>query len=119
MRVLTSSVLVFEIILIALLIPTILAFEDLNQQSLISLSLLTILIAILAMGFMKKSVGLFLGWMVQVLFFVIGGVMGLGFFAGVTWILAAIFSVLWFLAIRLGRKADKQKAANLKSSDSE
>jgi hypothetical protein len=119
MRVLTSSVLVFEIILIVLLIPTILAFENKNQVVLITLSIIIIIFAVLAMGLMKKSIGLILGWIVQGTLFVIGGFVGLGFFAGVIWILAAIFTVLWYLAIRLGRKADQQKAANLQNNTSE
>ena len=119
MRVLTSSVLVFEIILIVLLIPTILAFENRNQLVLIALSLAIVILAILAMGLMKKPIGLILGWIVQITLFVIGGFVGLGFFAGAIWILAAIFTVLWYLAIRLGRKSDLQKAGNLPNNASE
>jgi hypothetical protein len=109
-RVLTSSVLTFEIILIGLLVPTVLAFDGKNQNVLIALAASTALLAVFAMGLMKKPIGLFLGWVVQVLLFVMGGFVGPAFFIGVVWILAAIFTILWILAIRLGRKADIQKA---------
>jgi hypothetical protein len=110
MRVLTSSVLTFEIILIGLLVPTVLAFDGKNQNVLVALAATTALLAVFAMGLMKKPIGLFFGWMVQVLLFVMGGFVGPAFFMGVVWILAAIFTVLWVLAIRLGRKTDLQKA---------
>jgi hypothetical protein len=109
MRVLTSSVLTFEIILIGLLIPTFLAFQLDNKSLLLSVSLAAILFAILAMARMKTELGLKLGWLVQILLFVLGGLVRPAFFMGVMWILAVIFTVLWVLAIRLGRKADLQK----------
>lgn len=109
MRVLTSSVLTFEIILIGLLIPTFLAFQLDNKSLLLSVSLAAILFAILAMARMKTELGLKLGWLVQILLFVLGGLVRPAFFMGVMWILAVIFTVLWVLAIRLGRKSDLQK----------
>lgn len=109
MRVLTSSVLTFEIILIGLLIPTFLAFQLENKNLLLGVSLFVILIAIFAMARMKSELGLRLGWMVQILLFVLGALVRPAFFMGVMWILATIFTLLWILAIRLGRKTDLQK----------
>lgn len=109
MRVLTSSVLTFEIILIGLLIPTFLAFELENKSLILGVVIAAILSAILAMARMKSELGLKLGWLVQILLFVLGGLVRPAFLMGAMWILAIIFTILWILAIRLGRKTDLQK----------
>lgn len=110
MRVLTSSVLIFEIILIGLLVPTFFAFDLENKNAFTFVSVVAIVLAVFAMSRMKTQLGVNLGWLVQILLFVLGGLVRPIFFMGVVWILAAIFTILWILAIRLGRKIDSQQS---------
>lgn len=110
MRVLTSSVLTFEIILIGLLVPTFFAFDLENKNAFTLVSIVTITLAIVAMSRMKSNLGIKLGWSVQFLLFVLGGLVSPAFFMGVVWILAVIFTILWFLAVRLGRRMDTQQS---------
>lgn len=108
MRVLTSSVLTFEIILMVLLVPTYFAFDLENRNSFTAVSLVTVVLALVAISQMKTKIGVRLGWLVQVLLFVLGGLVRPAFFMGVVWILATVFTILWVLALRLGRKYDSQ-----------
>lgn len=106
MRVLTSSVLTFEIVLILLLLPTYFAFDLENKNAFAVISAITLGLAIAAISQMKTRVGISLGWMVQALLYVLGGLVRPAFFMGVVWILAVVFTILWILALRLGRKFD-------------
>lgn len=110
MRVLTASVLVFEIILISLFVPTYLAFDLANANTITLISVFTIVVALLATATLRKPIGIYLGWAVQALLFVLGAIVRPGFFMAVVWILALIFTILWFLAIRLGRKFEVEKS---------
>lgn len=110
MRVLTSSVLTFEIILIGLLVPTFFALDLENKNAFTLVSIVTITLAIVAMNRMKSNLGINLGWSVQILLFILGGLVRPAFFMGVVWILAVIFTILWFLAVRIGRRMDTQQS---------
>ena len=56
-------------------------------------------------GSQKRSWGLLAGWILQVIIIAMGFVVPTMFFLGL------VFAILWFYAIRVGRRGDAVKAA--------
>ena len=104
MRVLGSSVLTMEALVIgfALLIA-----KDLSANSEIPASLLgtlLVILCLLAAGTLKRRVGWWLGWVVQV------GVIALGLVVPLMYVLGVLFAALWIAAIVVGRKGEAARA---------
>ncbi len=106
MRVLGSTVLVFEWLIIALGVPVAINTAGVPARGAwIFLGVTTVLI-VLAIGTITRPVGVALGWAVQVCILMAGLVVPL------LAVLGLLFGALYFTAIRLARRVDEAKAAH-------
>ena len=103
MRVLTSSVLAFEIIVVILFIPAAIQESSMSFSNLIFISLGLILLSIMAMGTIKKKYGILIGYLVQIFLIL------LGFLVNWMFVLGLIFLGLWIMALKIGRRTDELK----------
>lgn len=102
MRVLGSSVLAFEAIVVLLAIPVALAVGQPSSPGLVAGALGALaLLCLLSIGVVARPQGPAVGWAVQAL------VVATGFLVPAMFALGALFALLWFMAVRLGRKADE------------
>jgi hypothetical protein len=62
-------------------------------------------LAILAMGTLGKSYGIYLGYLTQI------SLIGSGFVVSWMFVLGLIFLGLWIMALRIGRRTDELKAS--------
>ena len=105
MRALGSSVLAFEIIVSLLFIPAALQESSTKTSTILVISLAQILLAIMAMGTLGKSYGIYFGYLTQII------LIGSGFVVSWMFVLGLIFLGLWILALRIGRRTDEIKAS--------
>ena len=105
MRALGSSVLAFEIIVSLLFIPTAIQESSISTFNILAIAFVQILLAILAMGTLGKSNGIYLGYLTQISLIVSG------FIVSWMFVLGLIFLGLWILALRIGRRTDEIKAS--------
>jgi uncharacterized membrane protein YkgB len=61
---------------------------------------------IVTIGFLKRPWGVWVGWILQ------GLLLAFGFVVPSMWVVGAIFAVLWWLAVRNGRRVDELRAGN-------
>jgi hypothetical protein len=96
-RRLTMAVLIIHVIVIALAIPVAVAVLEQDFRPL----LLVVVLQVLAVGALRTSRGLWIGWAVEVLAVVV---------AYGNWTLFGlnvVFLILWYLAIRWGQRIDR------------
>lgn len=105
MKTLCASVLVFEAIVVLLAIPVAVVVSGVSAPIGIGVGLALMIACLVVSGSQRRSWGLPAGWVLQVLVILTGFVVPTMFFLG------AIFAVLWFYAIRVGRRGDAIKAA--------
>lgn len=103
MRALGSSVLAFEIIVSILFVPAAIQESNINTSNILLISFIQIFLAILAMGTLGKSYGIYLGYLTQI------SLIGSGFVVSWMFVLGLIFLGLWILALRIGRRTDEIK----------
>lgn len=111
MRVLGSSVLAFEAIVV--LLATALATSngsvaDTGRAWIIGLVLMVLLV--LAIGTLRRPWGVAFGWILQVAVLATSLVVGWSML-----IVGGIFAVLWFVAVRTGRRVDALRASRTPS----
>lgn len=106
MKVLCSSVLTFESVLVLLIAPVAIVVQHVDASTSIAACAGLIITCMVAIRGLKKRWGLALGWLVQLLLVLCGLVVPTMFFLGF------FFAVTWFFAIRVGRKGDAIKAAH-------
>ncbi len=108
MRVLCSSVLAFEAIIVFLASIVAASNGAVDSQALaMGLGAILAVIIGLSIGLLGRPWGIWWGWFLQVL------VLGTAVYAGVTMlIVGAVFVLLWFLAVRNGRRVDALRAAH-------
>ena len=106
MRTLCSAVLLFEAIVLALAIPVALSLSHTDNTTVLRIGITLVVLCFVAAGLLGRgSVGLAIGWSIQVVAVLSGFVVPTMFFLG------GLFALLWFYAIRLGRKGDAATAA--------
>lgn len=108
MRVLCSSVLAFEAIVVFLATALATSNGSVSNTALawgIGLALMVLLVV--AIGFVTRPWGIAVGWVLQVLVLATSVVAGWSML-----IVGAIFVVLWFLAVRNGRRVDALRASS-------
>ena len=99
--------LLFEAIVLGLAIPVALLLSDVDTALVLSVGIGLIVASVLAIGLLGRGqVGLAIGWAVQVVAVLSGFVVPVMFFLG------GLFALLWFYAIKLGRKGDAATAAH-------
>lgn len=106
MRMFCASVLFFESIVVALAIPVALTLTD-ASPALVGWGFGGLAVACLVgAGLLGRPWGVGLGWALQV------GVLATGLVVPMMLILGVVFAVLWFMAVKYGRKMDAIKAAH-------
>jgi hypothetical protein len=112
-RTLCSAVLGLEAIVLFLAIPVALTLSDTSTGVVLWVGGALVVACFVGAGAMRgrEQVGLAIGWVVQVVALASGFVVPAMFFLG------GLFAILWFLAIRLGRKGDAATAAHEASRD--
>lgn len=113
MKVLGSAVLAFEAIVV--LLATSLAtsngsVEDVRLAWILGLLLMVLLFA--AIGTLRRPWGVGVGWVLQVLVLATALVVGWSMA-----VIGGIFVVLWFVAVRTGRRVDALRAAAAEGPD--
>ena len=105
MRVLGSSVLITEaiVVMLAALVAAGTGAIDSMGTSLAIGGVLAVVL-IVAVGTLGNRFGITLGWILQAL------VLAWGFLVPAMWIVGGIFAVLWFFAVRNGSRVDALRA---------
>jgi Protein of unknown function (DUF4233) len=104
-RSVASAVLTIEAIVIVLAIPVAIVIADVTPAVAVSVGLSVALLCVIVAGLLRRRLGYQLGWVVQVLAIAMGFVVPTMFFLG------AVFALLWFLTLRLGRAIEEQQRA--------
>ncbi|TAK68884.1 MAG: DUF4233 domain-containing protein [Actinomycetota bacterium] len=105
MRVLCSSVLVFEAIVLGLSIPVAITVGGYPATAVAIGGGLLVLLCVVAIGTLPRLPGVVLGWAVQV------GAIGSAVLVPAMVILGGIFAALWWCALHYGRRADQIRFA--------
>lgn len=105
MRIVGTAVLVFEWMVFALAVPVAINVAGVEPASaLILLGVVTVLIAA-AVAKLPGRTGIVLGWLVQVV------ALASGFVLIAMAVLGAMFTGLWFMAVKLGTEVDARESA--------
>ena len=103
MRVLGSTVLVFEAIVVLLAIPIAINVSDANATFALVIGIALAGLLILTVGAITKPIAVPIGWILQVLVIAAGIVVPTMFLVG------GIFALLWFYAVRNGQRVDRAR----------
>ena len=103
MRVLGSTVLVFEAIVVLLAIPIAINVSDANATFALVIGIALAGLLILTVGVITKPIAVPIGWILQVLVIAAGIVVPTMFLVG------GIFALLWFHAVRNGQRVDRAR----------
>jgi len=103
MRVLGSTVLVFEAIVVLLAIPIAINVSDANATFALVIGIALAGLLILTVGVITKPIAVPIGWVLQVLVIAAGIVVPTMFLVG------GIFALLWFYAVRNGQRVDRAR----------
>ena len=106
MRTLCASVLAFEAIIVLLAVPVAVVVRGVSPSVGITLGAVLVVACIVVAGSQRRSWGVAAGWVLQVIILSTGSVVPAMFVLGV------VFAILWFYAIRIGRRGDAIKAAS-------
>lgn len=112
MRVLGSSVLVIEAIVVmlaALVAGGTGAIDSVGTSLAIGGAIALLLI--LSVATLGRPLGITVGWIMQVL------VLAWGFWVPTMWLVGGIFALLWFLAVRNGSRIDEMRARRAAEAD--
>lgn len=105
MKVLGSAVLAIEAIIVLLAIPVAATNGSVANRGLaIGIGVGLAVILLLAVGTLRRPWGVGLGWVLQV------AILATGLLVPLMFIVGAIFVILWFFAIRSGRRVDALRA---------
>ena len=103
MRVLGSTVLVFEAIVVLLAIPIAINVSDANATFALVIGIALAGLLILTVGVITKPIAVPIGWILQVLVIAAGIVVPTMFLVG------GIFALLWFYAVSNGQRVDRDR----------
>lgn len=103
MRVLGSTVLVLEALVVLLAIPIAINVSGANATLALVMGIALAGLLILSVGVITKPIAVPLGWVLQGLVIVSGCVVPTMFIVG------AVFALLWFYAVRNGQQADRAR----------
>ncbi|MDA3021245.1 MAG: DUF4233 domain-containing protein [Actinomycetota bacterium] len=111
MKVLGSVILAIEAIIVLLAIPVAATNGSVANPGLaIGMGVGLALVLVLAIGTLRRPWGVGVGWVLQV------AVLALGLLVPLMFIVGAIFAILWFFAIRNGRRVDALRAERASGS---
>lgn len=106
MRGMCASVLGFEAIVLGLATPVMIMVEDVPKGIALAYGLGLAVLAVVAAGSLRFRWGYALGWLVQV------GAVAMGFVMPAAFVVGGIFAALWVAAVVLGRRIERDRAAN-------
>lgn len=108
-----AMVLSVEALVVALAIPVAVSISDVDASTAVPVGLGVAVTCVVAAALLRRGpFGYYLGSALQVV------VIGLGLVVPVMFFLGGIFALLWFLALRLGRKVEAAEAARQERPDS-
>lgn len=102
MKVLGSSVLAFEIVIILLAIPVALWSND-NTGLVVAAALIIAVGLVVALVGLRRGWGLTVGWVMQ------AALIAYGLLAAWMFVIGVIFTILWWAAIHYGSRVDAMR----------
>ncbi len=103
MRVLGSTVLILEALVVLLAIPIAINVSDVNATYALFIGIALAGLLVLTVGVITKPIAVPIGWVLQVLVIASGVVVPTMFFVG------GLFALLWFYAVRNGQRVDRAR----------
>ena len=103
MRVLGSTVLILEALVVLLAIPIAINVSDVNATYALFIGIALAGLLVLTVGVITKPIAVPIGWVLQVLVIASGVVVPTMFFVG------GLFALLWFFAVRNGQRVDRAR----------
>lgn len=103
MRVLGSSVLALEAIVVLLAIPIAVNNENVNAGLALVVGVAIALLMLVTIGFISRPIAVPIGWTLQVL------TVGTGFVVPTMFIVGGVFACLWFFAVKNGQRIDRAR----------
>ena len=103
MRVLGSSVLALEAIVVLLAIPIAVNNENVNAGLALVIGVAIALLMLVTIGFISRPIAVPIGWTLQVL------TVGTGFVVPTMFIVGGVFACLWYFAVKNGQKIDRAR----------
>jgi hypothetical protein len=111
MRVVLMTVLIFEMIVFGLAIPVMIFISDVPAAAAAGLGGGAAVLALVAAGLLRSSVGYVLGWLTQ-----LAG-LALGFLTTLMFIVGILLAAVWVLAFVLGKRLDSRMETSPEDSD--
>lgn len=103
MRVLGSTVLILEALVVLLAIPIAINVSDANATYALIIGIALAGLLVLTVGVITKPIAVPIGWVLQVLVITSGIVVPTMFLVG------GLFALLWFYAVRNGQRVDRAR----------
>lgn len=103
MRVLGSTVLILEALVVLLAIPIAINVSDANATYALIIGIALAGLLVLTVGVITRPIAVPIGWVLQVLVIASGIVVPTMFFIG------GLFALLWFYAVRNGQRVDRAR----------
>lgn len=103
MRVLGSSVLALEAIVVLLAIPIAINNANINALLALSVGAVIALLMLITIGFISKPIAIPIGWALQVVTII------LGFVVPAMFVVGGVFAILWYFAVKNGRSIDRAR----------
>lgn len=103
MRVLGSSVLALEAIVVLLAIPIAINNENVNSGLALGVGGAIALLMFLTIGVITKPIAVPIGWTLQVI------TVGSGFVVPTMFIIGGVFALLWYFAVKNGQRIDRAR----------
>jgi hypothetical protein len=111
MRVVLMTVLIFEMIVFGLAIPVMIFVSNVPGAAAAGFGSAAAVLALVAAGLLRSSVGYVLGWLTQ-----LAG-LALGLLTSSMFIVGALLAAVWVLAFVLGKRLDSQTETSPGSGD--
>ena len=104
-RRLCSAILLLEAVVLGLTTPVMISVESVDKSQALWIGLGLTVACLLVAGMLRKPWAYGVGWAIQV------AAVGLGLLVTAMYVLGAIFLLLWYAAVRIGRLIDTDRAA--------
>jgi hypothetical protein len=111
MRVVLMTVLIFEMIVFGLAIPVMIFISNVPAAAAAGFGGGAAVLALVAAGLLRSSVGYVLGWLTQ-----LAG-LALGFLTTLMFIVGTLLAAVWVLAFVLGKRLDSRMETSPEDSD--
>jgi hypothetical protein len=111
MRVVLMTVLIFEMIVFGLAIPVMIFISNVPAAAAAGFGGGAAVLALVAAGLLRSSVGYVLGWLTQ-----LAG-LALGFLTTLMFIVGMLLAAVWVLAFVLGKRLDSRMETSPEDSD--